>query len=585
MAATKGYTELHRHIDVSVRLSTLLELAQERGLVPTSTSLDAFREDFVLREPMKDLGSVLAKFTLYQQVLDRPDVIARAAFEACEDAYREGIRKCEFRFSPGFVTGLSKLAWIDALDGFSTGLERAMREYRDFRAGLICIGSRDFGMDSIEKTVEFFLKYDDRFIGFDLAGDEAQFPNTLYEKVMDPVVMSGANITIHAGEAAGPDSVWAAIERLGAKRIGHGIRSIEDPKLLETLRERDILLEMCPTSNRITSAWSDPATHPFKRCFEAGVPVSLNTDDPSIFGNTLPDEIRIARTMMGMSEAQIDRSFDIAARHSFLPNRNEVPMEIRRLSATLLLAASLTGCLKPGKAEVPRQPQIEPLANTIQLVDVRASENAIEVALARTDVAEPVRRAGDLKPNEFGERLRYVKDPFGKLTYVATESTNYLGYYVPSCYDSACTAIDLTLNRDGAGKDLNQQAILHVERIPSLSCLLSTTQSGATVKSELSFTNATFSKVVGNPRVALYAHKDPSFDPATDGIRESFLRTSLTSRASFRLDDLISKVGEIPKAVTSQGTVTKTTWDAATRTFDVDANRTDGAKLALRCKY
>ena len=111
-----GLTELHRHLDVSLRLSTLLELAQERRLVPTSTSLDGFREDFVLREPMRDLASVLAKFTLYQQVLDRFEVVERVAFEAAEDAYQEGIRAIEFRFSPGFVCERSKLEWSDALD-------------------------------------------------------------------------------------------------------------------------------------------------------------------------------------------------------------------------------------------------------------------------------------------------------------------------------------------------------------------------------------------------------------------------------------------------------------------------------------
>ena len=315
---TTGLTELHRHLDVSVRLSTLLELGQERGLIPTSTSLDGFRADFVLREPMQDLSSVLAKFTLYQQVLDRYEIVERVAFEAAEDAYREGIRAVEFRFSPGFVCELSKMPWLEALVGFEAGLVRARAAYPDLRSGLICIGSRDFGMGSIEKTIEFFLREKDRFIGFDLAGDESQYPNHIYRNAMKKVIASGANITIHAGEAAGPESVWSAIQDLGAKRIGHGIHSIEDPKLMAYLREHEILLEMCPTSNRITSAWSDYRTHPFKKCLEYGVPVSLNTDDPSIFGNTLGDEIVIARKVMGLSDAAIQSSFEMARRHSFL---------------------------------------------------------------------------------------------------------------------------------------------------------------------------------------------------------------------------------------------------------------------------
>jgi adenosine deaminase len=313
-----GLTELHRHLDVSVRLSTLLELAQRRGLVPQSTSLARFREDFIIAEPMTDLASVLAKFTLYQQVLDHHDVVERVAFEAVEDAYREGIRAIEFRFSPGFVCDLSKMPWIEALDGFDAGLRRAKTVFPDLDAGLICIGSRDFGMGSIEKTIEFFLREQDRFIGFDLAGDESQYPNHLYRRPMKSVIAAGANITIHAGEAAGPDSVWSAIEDLGAKRIGHGIRSIEDPKLMDYLRDRKILLEMCPTSNRLTSAWPDYRTHPFRTCLEYGIPVSLNTDDPSIFGNTLADEIGIARNSMGLSDATIQSTFETARRHTFL---------------------------------------------------------------------------------------------------------------------------------------------------------------------------------------------------------------------------------------------------------------------------
>jgi adenosine deaminase len=311
-------TELHRHIDVSVRHSTLHSLAQERGLVPNSTSLENFLEDFILFEPLKDLGSVLSQFSLYQKVLDRPDVIERCAFEAAEDAYADGIRTIEFRFSPGFVTEFSKLAWDECLEAFDSGLKRAMSALPGFKTGLICIASRDLGTDSVAQTAEFFLKWKNRFIAFDLAGDESAYPNPLYRNAIRPVIESGSKITIHAGEASGPDSVWSAIEELGAHRIGHGIRSVEDPKLMEFLRDKGILLEMCPTSNRVTSAWTDLATHPFKTCVELGVPASLNTDDPSVFGNSLSGEIRIARENMGLSDEQILRSFELAKEKSFI---------------------------------------------------------------------------------------------------------------------------------------------------------------------------------------------------------------------------------------------------------------------------
>ncbi len=127
--------ELHRHLDASVRLSTLLELAQKKGLEGQSTGLDAFGAKFLLREPMKDLGAVLSKFDLFPRVFDRPETLERVAFEACEDVWNEGTQSVEFRFSPEFVCTHSKLKWADVLDAFDL-LERERRApYEYFNVG------------------------------------------------------------------------------------------------------------------------------------------------------------------------------------------------------------------------------------------------------------------------------------------------------------------------------------------------------------------------------------------------------------------------------------------------------------------
>ena len=125
---------------------------------------------------------------------------------------------------------------------------------------------------------------------------------------------------VHAGEAAGPESVWEALELLGAERIGHGIRAFEDATLVEHLRLEQICLEMCPTSNWITRAVESFEAHPLKEALETGVPACINTDDPTIFGVTLADEVRISRERIGLTEAQVRRSFEHAARASFLPD-------------------------------------------------------------------------------------------------------------------------------------------------------------------------------------------------------------------------------------------------------------------------
>ncbi|MFN7686012.1 MAG: adenosine deaminase [Oligoflexia bacterium] len=315
--------ELHRHLDVSLRLSTLHELAVERGLIGQSTSLDAFAKDIVIRKPMTDLNSVLASFSICQQVLDRFEVLERVAFEACQDVMDEGTTQVELRFSPSFVGQLSKISWDEQLDAFEAGIARygktpAAAQNR-FKAGLICIISRDFGVDTAQKVVDFFLKNQDRFLGIDLAGPEADFENRLFEAPFKRLRRENpaAHITIHAGESQGPDSIWSAIEDLGAQRIGHGIAAIQDPQLLQVLCERDICLEVCPTSNWLTRVVPSLNEHPLPRLLRAGVPVCINTDDPTLFGNTLASEIRICKEILGLTNQEIATCFDHARRAQF----------------------------------------------------------------------------------------------------------------------------------------------------------------------------------------------------------------------------------------------------------------------------
>jgi len=313
--------ELHRHLDVSVRAATLLELAQKRGIESQSTSLEAFRDKLILRKPLTDLTEVLAQFTLFQDVLDRPDILDRITYECVEDCRSEGTRLVELRFSPTFLCEKSKLPWRDALHGIWTGLERARAAFPDMQVGLLCIASRDYGVDDCARTVEFFLENQAQLAGLDLAGNEINFPCRLFETAFQKAARAGAKITVHAGEAAGPENVWEAIDLLGARRIGHGIASIRDPQLMKELAARSICLEMCPTSNWLTRAVANLADHPLPKVLRAGVPVCINTDDPGIFGVTMPHEIEICRKQMRMSDAEILQCADHARRSSFLSNK------------------------------------------------------------------------------------------------------------------------------------------------------------------------------------------------------------------------------------------------------------------------
>jgi adenosine deaminase len=313
--------ELHRHLDVSLRASTLLELAQARGLVAQSTSLEAFKHNLYPTRPFPDLASALAQFTLFQKVLSRPEILRRIAREAVEDCASEGLDGVEFRFSPGFVCELHPaMSWDDALSAFELGIEDARKTAPQIQAGLICIASRDYGADSAAETVEFFLKHRKRFVGLDLAGNEKDFPCHMFESAFRRAKDSGANITIHAGEAAGPENMWEAIELLGAKRIGHGIRCIEDPKLMRMLAEKKICLEVCPSSNWLIGLVPSLKAHPLARILRENIPVTINTDDPGFFGVDWAKEVQIAREIIGLNPEEIERCFRASEAHTFLPH-------------------------------------------------------------------------------------------------------------------------------------------------------------------------------------------------------------------------------------------------------------------------
>jgi adenosine deaminase len=173
-------------------------------------------------------------------------------------------------------------------------------------------------VDEVARTAGFFLRHQARFAGFDLAGNEAQYPCRLFEGAFRGLRAAGAKITIHAGEACGPENIWEAIELLGARRIGHGIASVRDPELMERLRRDSICLEMCPTSNWLTQCVPTLEAHPLPQVLRAGIPVCINTDDPGIFDVSLPGEVEVCRRSMGMTSAEIEQCFGHAERASFL---------------------------------------------------------------------------------------------------------------------------------------------------------------------------------------------------------------------------------------------------------------------------
>ncbi|MEJ2535440.1 MAG: adenosine deaminase [Gammaproteobacteria bacterium] len=186
------------------------------------------------------------------------------------------------------------------------------------RAGIIGILCRTYGPDTCARELEAVLACRDQLVAVDLAGDEAAYPPELFTEHFRRVRDAGLHVTIHAGEAAGPESVWSAIRDLGAERIGHGFRSIEDPALVDYLADRRIGLECCPTSNLHIQEVKAYAEHPIRELAARGVKFCLNTDDPGISNITLAHEYDVAAPAVGLSEAQIRQSQRDALDMAFL---------------------------------------------------------------------------------------------------------------------------------------------------------------------------------------------------------------------------------------------------------------------------
>lgn len=311
-----GKMDLHRHLDGNIRVATILELGLQHGVPLPGGSVEEMRPHVQVTVPEPGLVAFLQKFQWSVGVLCDPEACRRVAFENIEDARREGLDYVELRFSPWFMAmahGLDPRAVTEAvIQGVNEG-----KAAFGVRAELIGILSRTFGEEICWKELEVLLACRSDLIAVDLAGDEAGYPAKLFKKHFARVRDAGLHVTIHAGEAAGAESVWDAIRLLGAERIGHGIRAVEDPALLEFLFERRIGLECCPTSNVQTSTVPDYASHPLKQFLEMGLLATINTDDPGISGIDLDYELTQAAPAAGLTPELIAQARANAAEIAF----------------------------------------------------------------------------------------------------------------------------------------------------------------------------------------------------------------------------------------------------------------------------
>jgi len=295
--------ELHLHLDGSVRPQTVLELAKENG-VPLPTEDLAKLPDFLeANENTASLVEYITFFELPIAVLQTVPALERATYELCEDLKHDNVRYAEIRYGPWLHVqqGLSLTDVIRAaLSGWTAG-----RKAFGLEGGIIVTALRDMPPAQNLALAQVAGRFvNDGVIGFDLAGDEAGHPPILHEDAFRLARSLGLNITIHAGEAAGPESVRQAIA-MGALRLGHGIRAQEDPEVVATIRENGVQLDTAPTSNAQTKAVRRLEDHPLKRFFEQGIKVTISTDSRTVSHITLSQEFQNAVAALGCSLDQV----------------------------------------------------------------------------------------------------------------------------------------------------------------------------------------------------------------------------------------------------------------------------------------
>ncbi len=311
--------ELHCHLDGSLRLTTLLELARRQGkvgLLPAD-SLEGLEDVLRQVDTSDSLEAYLAWFRYTVPLMQTREALRRIAYELAEDAARENVRYLEVRYAP--VLHVEEGLTLEQInDAVLDGLRAAERDF-GIRTGLILCGLRHASEALSLRTAELAVAYRKRgVVGFDLAGGEAGHPPKHHLHAFYLARNHLLNLTVHAGESWGPDSIHQALFYCGAHRIGHGVTLHQDPDLLQYFVDHQIPLEVCPTSNVQTRAVADYAAHPLRLYVERAVPVTINTDNRLFSRTSMTDELWRVHRYCGLSASQLREVVLNGFRHAFL---------------------------------------------------------------------------------------------------------------------------------------------------------------------------------------------------------------------------------------------------------------------------
>jgi adenosine deaminase len=318
-------TDLHCHLDGSLRLDTVLDLARQQGVkLPTFDRVGLF-DMLYAGEHVASLDDYLRAFDITLSVMQREDALERIAYELAEDAHRENVRYLEVRYCP-LLHVRDGLRPAQVVEAVLRGLRTAKREL-GIRYGVILCAIRSQPQDQSLRIAELCVAFKNRgVVAFDLAGSEINNPAKVHRAAFQLVIDNNINCTAHAGESFGPDSVHQAIHKCGAHRIGHGTRLVESGDLLNFVNDHRIPLEVCPSSNVQTRAASSWEAHPVDFYVDYGLRITINTDNRLMSDTTVSKELHLCHRHFGWSLETIKDIVISGFKSAFMPYREKADL-------------------------------------------------------------------------------------------------------------------------------------------------------------------------------------------------------------------------------------------------------------------
>ena len=310
--------DLHRHLEGSLRISTLVEVARAHGLDIIGTGQLRSLVQVHEGEPFT-FQNFLSKFGTLRLFYRSSDIIERVTYEAIADAAADNVHHLELRFTPAALCVAQGFSLAEVIRWVSETAQRASQDY-GITTSLIASINRHESLKTAEEVVQLVVDCKGQgLVGVDLAGNEAQFSAKPFVELFKEAKRAGLFISVHAGEWGGPANVAEAIVEFGAHRIGHGVRVMEDPQVVELARDSGCAFEVCVTSNHQSGVVTNLSNHPLPRMLAAGLNVTINTDDPSVSQIRLSDEYRLVTEILGLTVGTLQQRILAAAAAAFIP--------------------------------------------------------------------------------------------------------------------------------------------------------------------------------------------------------------------------------------------------------------------------